>query len=130
MKTLSKRNQIVLALAGIALVVLVGGFVLVQPGGLNLLGATTSLYLSPASLNLSVGQSVNVRLLSTAPMAAPACNWSTQNTAIKLSNITSTSVTVTGMSEGTSGFKASCNVGSILGTATVVGLQPQQPSLP
>ncbi len=76
MKKLSTRTKILLAIAGVVIVVIVGGLVLVGPAETNLFGATT-LVITPSNPTQALG---GIQVLSV--NAVWPCNWFTSNSDI------------------------------------------------
>jgi hypothetical protein len=116
MKNLSKRTKMLLATAGVVIIVVVAGLVLLEPGD-GLFG-TTVIHISPTSAGISVAQSVNMSINSVF-----VCKWSTSNQTIaRISNYDTngdTKITANGVYPGQATIKANCAIGNRYATVTV-----------
>ncbi len=115
MKSLSKRNKIVLGIVGIVVVIAVIGLVITQPRASELFGFTfPPLSISPSNSTIAVGGSVLLR-----PLTVGICRWSSSNPSVaSVDTAPVNSPTVTGKTVGSVTITADC--GPIMkGTATV-----------
>ncbi len=117
MKNLSTRTKLLLAIAGVVIVVVLAGVVLVGPGEINLFGATT-LVITPSNFTMTTN---NTYVFSA--NAGSACNWfsSDHNVVMLLSPYTETkSVQVIALNEGSATLEAHCGVFKTNHVSTVV----------
>ncbi len=73
MKNLTKRTKLLLAIAGVLVVVIVAGVVLLQPGATGLFG-TTAVHLDPENPTMYFHNYLGMRVSSNA-----LCNWASSN---------------------------------------------------
>ncbi len=76
MKNLTNRPKVLLAIAGILLVVIVAGVVILDPGATGLFG-TTALVITPTTSVIGVNSTRNLDVNSTMN-----CNWFSSNSAV------------------------------------------------
>ncbi len=106
MQNLTKRTKTLLAIAGIVVVVVVAGFVVLVPGTAGLFGGDV-IHISPSNPTLNVGDQIDLSINSVG-----TCTWSSSNTSVVQINYFnpdhSRSVTIEADGPGTSTIKANC----------------------
>ncbi len=130
MKKLNKRARLLLAIAGIVIIVVAAGLVLLGQGG-DLFG-TAALVITPSNPTLVAGNSTGLSV-----NAVYKCAWSSSNTAIvSLVNYSgeTKSVTVKGNAAGSATITARCglglmNVNSVSTHVTVQAPPPPGPAI-
>ncbi len=128
MKNLSRRTKTLLAIAGVVVVVVVVGLVLLGPGEAGLFG-TTVFHISPQNPTISVGQTIGMSINSWSN-----CIWLTSNAnvaefmvgpgpmgagATSPGGISGKSVYVHGLARGQSRITADCPLMTRSTTVTV-----------
>ncbi len=126
MKSLSKRNKIVLAIAAVVIIVVVAVVVFSQAGGEALFGTVASISISPSSSTIGVGQSET--LSSNASLFSGICSWSSSNGSIvSIPSSSTNSASVIGKGIGTATITETCSRGGS-GSATVTVNPPPTPT--
>lgn len=120
MKNLSKRTKMLLAIAGVVIVVIVAGLVLLGPGDEALFGGTV-IHISPQNPTINVDQNIDMSINSVLN-----CTWSsTDESVIQLWNWHpdySRKIQVLGLKPGYATVKANCGMNRY--TKVVVRTQP------
>jgi hypothetical protein len=117
MKNLSKRNQIILAIAAVVVVVVVAVVVFFQASGEDLFGTLIDISISPSSSTVAVGRSQTL----SSSTSLSNCSWSSSNTSVASITSSSTkSATVRANAAGTATISEKCGaLGRYKGSATV-----------
>lgn len=123
MKTLNKRTKILLAIAGVVIVVIAAGVVILQPSGFGLFGTTTYPYLSPNISSIQVGEHKTLTVIGNPALASPVCTWSVSS-GLGISTSSATSITIYGQWKNTASVTAKCNVGTVTHTLSVTAATP------
>ncbi len=107
MRNLNKRTKLLLAIAGVLVVIIVAGVILLQPGGTGLFG-TTAVHLDPENPTMYFHNYLGMRVSSNA-----LCNWFTSNQNIVSFNSEyddTNGVQLWSMGPGTATIEAHCGL--------------------
>ncbi len=114
MKNPSQRSKIILAIAGVLVVVAVAVVAFTQLGGEELFGASL-VGVSPSNPIILVGRTVTL----SASTSLSNCSWSSANTAVATVASNNKSAVVTGRAPGQAKINVKCGAGLTTGSTTV-----------
>jgi hypothetical protein len=118
MKNLSKRSKMLLAMAGVVILVIAAGVAILKPSGFGLFGTSTYPYISPSYSSIMQGKSETLRIVGNPALPAPVCTWSVSS-GLQLIGSNATSVTIFGSWQNTATVTAKCNVGTAYATVSI-----------
>ncbi len=128
MKTLYKRNQLMLALAGMLLIALITAVGCASVNGSELSGAVSYPYISPASATINVGATVALKVNGNPALGTtPKCTFTSPSSVVTLGGAKADQIVVTGVRAGSATVTATCDVGTR--TAQVTVNTPPTPTL-
>ncbi len=121
MKKLNRRTGLLLATAGVVLVAIVAGVIMLDPGATGLFG-TTGVYLDPQNPTMYVDNYLGMRVTSKA-----LCNWFTSNNSVVTFNTDrydENAVQLRSVGGGSAVIEARCGLFNAAHHSTTVTVRP------